>query len=39
MKLNKNLVNFDEFNNIVELSKFRKLEKKYGSLNKKKKSR
>lgn len=39
MKLNKNLVNFDEFNNIVELSKFRKLEKKYSSLNKKKKSR
>lgn len=38
MRLNKNLVNFDEFNKIVELSKFRKLEKKY-SLNKKKKSR
>jgi 2,3-dimethylmalate lyase len=39
MKLNKNLVNFDEFNKIVELSKFRKLEKKYSRLNKKKKSR
>lgn len=39
MKLKKNLVNFDEFNNIVELSKFRKLEKKYGSSDKKKKSR
>jgi carboxyvinyl-carboxyphosphonate phosphorylmutase len=39
MKLNKNLVNFDEFNNIVELSKFTKLEKKYSILNKKKKSR
>lgn len=39
MKLNKNLVNFDEFNNIVELSKFRKLEKKYRITNKKKKSR
>ena len=30
MKLKKNLVNFDQFNNIVELSKFRKLEKRYG---------
>lgn len=39
MKLKKNLVNFNEFNNIVELSKFRKLEKKYGSSDKKKKSR
>ncbi len=38
-RLNKNLVNFDEFNNIVELSKFRKLEKKYGTSDKKKKSR
>ena len=38
-RLNKNLVNFDEFNNIVELSKFRKLEKKYSTSNKKKKSR
>ena len=38
-RLNKNLVNFDEFNNIVELSKFRKLEKKYSTLDKKKKSR
>ena len=39
MRLNKNLVNFDEFNKIVELPKFRKLEKKYSHLNKKKKSR
>lgn len=38
-RLNKNLVNFDEFNNIVELSKFRKLEKKYSTSDKKKKSR
>jgi len=38
-RLNKNLVNFDEFNNIVELSKFRKLEKKYGTSYRKKKSR
>ncbi len=38
-RLKKNLVNFDEFNNIVELSKFRKLEKKYGTSDKKKKSR
>jgi len=38
-RLKKNLVNFDEFNNIVELSKFRKLEKKYSTSNKKKKSR
>lgn len=38
-KLNKKLVSFDEFNDIVELSKFRKLEKRYGTLNKKKKSR
>ena len=30
MKLKKNVVSFDEFNNIVELSKFRKLEKRYG---------
>lgn len=29
-KLSKNLVNFDEFNEIVELSKFRKLENRYG---------
>jgi methylisocitrate lyase len=38
-KLNKNLVSFDEFNNIVELAKFRKLEKRYDVSNKKKKSR
>lgn len=38
-KLNKNLVSFDEFNNIVELAKFRKLEKRYDISNKKKKSR
>jgi len=38
-RLNKNLVNFDEFNNIVELSKFRKLEKKYSTSYRKKKSR
>ncbi|MEX0639407.1 MAG: isocitrate lyase/PEP mutase family protein [Nitrosopumilaceae archaeon] len=38
-KLNKKLVSFDEFNDIVELSKFRKLEKRYSTLNKKKKSR
>jgi methylisocitrate lyase len=38
-KLNKNLVSFDEFNNIVELAKFRKLEKRYDIANKKKKSR
>ena len=38
-RLNKNLVNFDEFNNIVELSKFRKLERKYSTSDKKKKSR
>jgi methylisocitrate lyase len=38
-RLKKNLVNFDEFNNIVELSKFKKLEKKYGTSDKKKKSR
>ena len=39
MKLKKNVVSFDEFNNIVELSKFRKLEKRYGNPDKKKKSR
>ena len=38
-KLNKNLVSFDQFNDIVELSKFRKLEKRYSVSNKKKKSR
>jgi len=38
-KLNKNLVSFDEFNNIVELAEFRKLEKRYDISNKKKKSR
>ena len=38
-KLNKNLVSFDQFNNIVELSKFRKLEERYSISNKKKKSR
>jgi methylisocitrate lyase len=38
-KLNKNLVSFDQFNNIVDLAKFKKLEKRYGDLNKKKKSR
>ena len=38
-KLNKNLVSFDQFNDIVELSKFRKLEKRYSISNKKKKSR
>ena len=38
-KLNKKLVSFDEFNDIVELSKFRKLEERYSTLNKKKKSR
>ena len=29
-KFEKELVNFDQFNDLVELSKFRKLEKKYG---------
>lgn len=29
-KIQKQLVDFEEFNNLVELSKFRKLEKKYG---------
>ena len=38
-KLNKKLVSFDQFNDIVELSKFRKLEKRYSISNKKKKSR
>lgn len=38
-KLKTKLVNFDQFNDIVELSKFRKLENRYGSSNKKKKSR
>ena len=33
-KLRKNLVGFDQFNEIVELSKFRKLEKKYGKTDK-----
>lgn len=33
-KLKKNLVSFDQFNDIVELSKFRKLEKRYGTSNK-----
>ena len=28
-RLKKDLVNFDQFNDIVELSKFRKLENKY----------
>ena len=30
-KLNKKLVSFDQFNDIVELPKFRKLERKYGT--------
>lgn len=30
-KLEKDLVNFDQFNDLVELSKFKKLEEKYGS--------
>jgi len=38
-KLNKKLVSFDQFNDIVELAKFRKLENQYSSTNKKKKSR
>jgi len=38
-KLKNKLVSFDQFNDIVELSKFRKLENQYGSTNKKKKSR
>jgi len=38
-KLNKKLVSFDQFNDIVELAKFRKLENQYRSTNKKKKSR
>ena len=29
IRLKKDLVNFDQFNDIVELSKFRKLENKY----------
>ncbi len=29
-ELKKNLINFDQFNDLVELSKFKKLEKKYG---------
>jgi methylisocitrate lyase len=28
-KLNKKLVNFDQFNDLVELKKYRKLEKQY----------
>jgi 2,3-dimethylmalate lyase len=38
-KLKNKLVSFDQFNDIVELSKFKKLENRYGSTNKKKKSR
>jgi len=38
-KLNKKLVSFEQFNDIVELAKFRKLENRYSSINKKKKSR
>jgi 2,3-dimethylmalate lyase len=38
-KLKNKLVSFDQFNDIVELSKFRKLENRYSSTNKKKKSR
>jgi len=30
-KLNKKLVSFDQFNDIVELPKFRKLERKYST--------
>jgi 2,3-dimethylmalate lyase len=37
-KLKNNLVSFDQFNDIVELSKFRKLENQYSSTNKRKKS-
>jgi len=33
-KLSKKLVSFNEFNDIVELSKFRKLEKRYGTIKK-----
>ena len=35
-KLQKNLVSFNQFNEIVELSKFRKLEKRYGKDKKRK---
>ena len=31
LKLKKSLVNFDEFNNIVDLSKFKKMENKYST--------
>jgi len=37
-KLKNKLISFDQFNDIVELSKFRKLENQYGFINKKKKS-
>ena len=38
-KLKNKVVSFNQFNDIVELSKFRKLENRYGSTNKNKKSR